>query len=170
MNIKMILLASAFTLLAMLLASCGGAPTPTLAPAPTPSTHSGQAAPSAASNAQPATSKSGGAAFETKSNEGGSVTVDVKLTALEVGKPIAFDIAINTHSVDLSDDMTKITILRDDAGKEYKPTAWNGPGGGGHHRAGTLSFAALTGKPKFVELVIKWLAGVPERVFKWDLP
>lgn len=163
MNKRMILLASAFTLLALLLAACGGTPTPTLAPAPTK-------APSAASNAQPATSKSDGAGFETKSNEGGSVTVDVKPTAVEVGKPIAFDIAMNTHSVDLSDDMTKITILRDDAGKEYKPTAWDGPDGGGHHREGTLTFAALANKPKFVELVIQGLAGVPERVFKWDLP
>ncbi len=163
MNKKMILLASVVTLLALLLAACGGAPTPTLAPAPIK-------APTAASNAQPATSTPGGAGFETKSNEGGSVTIGVTPTALETGKPIAFDIAMNTHSVDLSDDMTKITILRDDAGKEYKPTAWDGPDGGGHHREGTLTFAALANKPKFVELVIKGLAAVPERVFKWDLP
>ncbi len=163
MNKKMILFASSFALLAMLLAACGGAPKPALAPAPTKP-------PSAASNAQSATSKSGGAAFETESNEGGSVSVAVKPTALEVGKPIVFDIAMNTHSVDLSDDMTQITILRDDTGKEYKPTAWDGPGGGGHHRSGTLTFAALSAKPKFVELVIKGLAGVSERVFKWDLP
>ncbi|MDE3089007.1 MAG: hypothetical protein KGJ80_06455 [Chloroflexota bacterium] len=159
MNKRMILLASVVTLLALLLAACGGAPTPTLAPAPTK-----------APNAQPATSRSGGGGFETKSNEGGSVTVGVTPTTLEAGKPIAFDIAMNTHSVDLGDDMTKITILRDDAGKEFKPTAWDGPDGGGHHREGTLTFAALANKPKFVELVIQGLAGVPERVFKWDLP
>ena len=159
MNKKLILLASAFALLALLLAACSGGTTPTAAPAPTQ-----------ASNAQPASSKSSGAGFETKSSEGGSVTVDVKPTALEVGKPIAFDIAMNTHSVDLGDDMTQITTLRDDTGKEYKPTAWDGPGGGGHHREGTLTFAALTAKPKSVELIIKGLAGVPERVFKWDLP
>lgn len=170
MNKKMVLLASALMLLALLLAACGGTPPLTLAPAPTPSTRSGQAAPGAASNTQPATSKSGSAGFETRSNESGSVTVDVKPTALEAGKPIVFDIAMNTHSVDLSDDMTKITLLRDDAGKEYKPTAWDGPSGGGHHREGMLTFAALTTKPKFVELVIQELAGVPERVFKWDLP
>lgn len=159
MKRKLILLSIAFALVALLLAACSGGTTPTAAPAPTQAT-----------NVLPATSKSGGAGFETKSSEGGSVTVDVKPTALDVGKPIAFDIAMNTHSVDLSDDMTKITILRDDAGKEYKPTAWEGPGGGGHHREGTLTFAALTGKPKFVELVIQGLAGVPERVFKWDVP
>ncbi len=118
----------------------------------------------AAPNVQPSAS-----AFETKSSSGGSVTVDVKPTALQVGQPIVFDIALNTHSVDLSDDLTKIAILRDDTGGEYKPTAWEGAGPGGHHREGALKFAALTRKPKYVELVIKGLATVPERVFRWDL-
>ena len=163
MNKRMILLSSVFALVALLLVACSGGTTPAAAPALTK-------APSVATNAQPATSKSDSAGFETKSNEGGSVTVDVKPTAVEAGKPVAFDIVMNTHSVDLSDDMTKITILRDDTGKEYKPTAWDGPGGGGHHREGTLTFAALANKPKFVELVIQGLAGVPERIFKWDLP
>jgi hypothetical protein len=98
------------------------------------------------------------------------VTVAVKPTDLAVGAPVAFDIAMNTHSVDLGDDMTKIALLRDDSGKEYQPTAWDGPAGGGHHREGTLTFPALTAKPRYVELVIKGLAKVPERVFKWELP
>lgn len=93
----------------------------------------------------------------------------VKPTALAVGQPISFDIGMNTHSVDLSDDMVKASILRDDTGKEYKPTAWEGAEGGGHHRSGTLVFGALTGKPKYVELVIKGVAQVPERVFRWNL-
>ena len=97
------------------------------------------------------------------------MTVDVTPMALELGKPIALEITMNTHSVDLGDDMTQIAIMRDDAGKEYKPTAWDGPDGGGHHRSGTLQFAALSNKPKYIELVIKGLAQVPERVFRWDL-
>jgi hypothetical protein len=66
--------------------------------------------------------------------------------------------------------MTKVSLLRVDAGKEYKPIAWEGAGPGGHHREGKLKFAALTSKPKYVELVITGLAKVPERVFRWDLP
>lgn len=165
---KSVLLASAFALLVLLLAGCAGAPTPTAAPLPsqTPTATSPAASNPAASSA----SKSSAAAFETQSSAGGSVTVDVKPTTLVVGEPVVFDVAMNTHSVDLSDDMTKISILRDDVGQEYKPTAWYGPGGGGHHRAGTLKFAALISKPKYVELVIKGLAQVPERVFRWDLP
>lgn len=158
MNKKKLLIASVIMLV---LTACGLAPN--IAPAP-------QSPQPTAQSSQPSIAKSGGAKLETKSNEGGSVTVDVTPTALEVGKPLAFDIAMNTHSVDLGDDLTKIATLRDDAGKEYKPTAWDGPDGGGHHRSGTLQFAALSTKPKYVELVIKGLAQVPERVFRWDLP
>lgn len=151
-------------LTAAVLSACGGAnPTPT--PIPTPRT---------VATLAPAVSKSAntasGSGLETRSNSGGSVTVDIKPESLKVDEPVVFDVAMNTHSVDLSDDMTKISLLRDDAGKEYKPTGWDGPAGGGHHRSGTLRFPALAGKPKSVELIIKGLAGVPERVFQWDLP
>jgi hypothetical protein len=97
------------------------------------------------------------------------VTVDIKPTALTIGQPVSFDIAMNTHSVDLGDDLIKISSMRDDSGKEYKPTAWEGAEAGGHHRSGTLRFGALTGKPRFVELVIKGMAKVPERIFRWEL-
>lgn len=153
------------TLTGLVLAGCSGAPTPT----PPPPTRVATIAASNANSAAPSSAPSG-SKYETKSNDAGSVTVDVTPTALGVGTPLAFDVVMNTHSVDLGADMTQITILRDDAGKEYKPTAWEGPGGGGHHREGTLTFAALAGKPKYVELVIKGLAKVNERVFKWELP
>ena len=167
MNRKLILFTSALALIVLLLAACAGAPTPTAMPAPTRAL---TAASPVAGNPSTSSPKPDISTFETKSSDGGSVTVDVKPTALVVGAPVAFDVAMNTHSVDLSDDMTKISILRDDSGKEYKPTTWDGPGGGGHHREGTLNFPSLTSKPKYVELVIKGLAKVPERVFKWDLP
>lgn len=168
MNRKLALLMTILVLATLLLVACAGAPTPTAAPV---STKAPTATSPAVSNlAASSASKSNGAAFETQSNAGGSVTVDVKPATLIVGEPVVFDVAMNTHSVDLSDDMTKISILRDDAGQEYKPTAWDGPEGGGHHRSGSLKFAALATKSKYVELVIKGLAQVPERVFKWDLP
>ncbi len=170
MNRKLVLLMSASALLVLLLAGCAGQPTPTAAPAPTEATIAIRVTASEPTIPASSASKAGGATFETKSIPGGSVTVDAKPTALMVGEPVVFDVAMNTHSVELIDDMTQIAILRDDAGKVYKATAWDGPGGGGHHREGTLKFPALTSKPKYVELVIKGLAQVPERVFKWDLP
>ncbi len=166
MDKKSFFLAGVLVLAVLLLTACSGTETPTPSPAPTQ-------APSVSTVAPSNPSKPVGQSpspFEAKSSAGGSVTVDVQPTALEVGKPVAFDIAMNTHSVDLSDDMTKISTLRDDAGKEYKPTAWEGGEPGGHHRSGTLKFAVLASKSKFVELVIRGLASVPERVFRWDVP
>ncbi len=162
---KLILFTTVLGLGVLLLAGCAGAPTPTSVPPPTTA-----ATVANAGSSNPSAPNSSGPGFETQSSNGGSVTVDVKPTALTVGEPVSFDIAMNTHSVDLSDDMAKISVLRDDTGKEYAPTSWEGGGAGGHHRSGTLLFPALTSKPKSVELVIKGLAKVPERVFKWDLP
>jgi hypothetical protein len=86
-----------------------------------------------------------------------------------VGQPLVFKVVLDTHSVDLKDDIVKVTFLRDDTGKQYQPTTWDGAGAGGHHREGSLKFASLAGITKFVELVITGVAGVPERVFKWEL-
>ncbi len=156
MNQKLFLIVSALALSALSLVACNSA-TPTTVPTPT------VAVPSS-------TTKSSASAFETKNNSGGSVDVAVTPETLEVGQPMAFEIAMNTHSVDLSDDMTKIVTLRDDQGKEYTPTGCEGGGAGGHHRSGVIKFAALASKPKSVDLIIKGLAKVSERDFHWDLP
>ncbi len=156
MNKKSILMIGALAFIVLSIVGCSNA-TPTAAPMPI------VVAPISAP-------KSSASAFETKSNSGGSVDVAVTPQTLEVGQPIAFEIAMNTHSVDLGADMTKIVILRDDKGKEYTPTAWEGAEPGGHHRSGVIKFAALASKPKSVDLVIKGLAQVSERTFHWDLP
>jgi hypothetical protein len=72
---------------------------------------------------------------------------------------------MNTHSVELDQDMTKIAILVDDQGKEYKPISWEGPVGG-HHREGMLIFNQITPNPKSVELKISSIGGVV-RSFTW---
>ncbi|CAG1002758.1 hypothetical protein GPROT1_04048 [Gammaproteobacteria bacterium] len=107
--------------------------------------------------------------FGTLSNSGGSVTMDAQLLDFQINQPLVIEIAMNTHSVELADEMTKVSILRDDSGNEYKPTAWEGAGPGGHHREGKLKFAAMTTQPKYIELVIKDLAKVAERSFRWEL-
>ncbi len=171
MTERWISFAALLALCVLLLAACSSAPTPAATSTPAPTKAASPPAVTPISSANRASSSPGTeSAFEMQSNSGGSVTVDVKPAALRVGEPVAFDIAMNTHSVDLGDDMTKIAILRDDASREYNPVAWEGPGGGGHHRSGTLKFAPLVGKPKYIELVIKGLAKVPERVFRWELP
>lgn len=106
--------------------------------------------------------------WETKTEEQASVTVVV--TPLDLSpnsKEWKFDVVMDTHSVELDQDMTKIAILVDDQGKEYKPLSWDGPVGG-HHREGVLIFNQIIPNPKSVELKISEVGSVV-RIFKWDV-
>lgn len=108
-------------------------------------------------------------AFEAKSNNENQVRVDVKPIQLVAGKPAIFKVRLNTHAVNLDYDMVKICVLRDGQGKEYKAVKWKGSPPGGHHRSGILEFSELEGNPQSVRLVIKGMAGVPERSFDWKV-
>ena len=80
-----------------------------------------------------------------------------------------FQIAMNTHSVELDYDLTKLAVLRTDQGDEATALRWDG-GRAGHHVNGTLYFLAVDlNGVRWVEVVIRDVAGVPERVFRWDL-
>lgn len=109
----------------------------------------------------------------TRTSEGGEVTVAVSWKGSRAG-PV-FEVAMDTHSVDLDGyDLGKLAVLRNDRGVEVRPGGWNAPKGG-HHREGTLSFPAkdADGRPvigpdtRRIELVIRDVAGVPERRFGW---
>lgn len=115
--------------------------------------------------------------FTTQSNSEKAVEVDVTpLNLSSDGATLDFEVAFNTHSVNLDFDPAAISVLRDDKGHEYPVIAWEGSGPGGHHRSGVLRFPAdpLRGKvpdnaTQFIEVVIHDVAGVSERVFHWDL-
>jgi hypothetical protein len=78
-------------------------------------------------------------------------------------------VALDTHSVNLdSYDLKTISLLRDDAGNSYSSTTVENKGSG-HHRETTVSFAKVASGSKRIELVIKDVAGVKERIFRWDL-
>lgn len=173
MQMRNIFLASALVISAYVLAACAEraansapASAPTAAPTAIAPTRAVALNPPAPTAAGPDSSS----AFEAQTVGGGSVTVKATPLALKRGAPLEFDIAMDTHSVDLADDMLKTVVLRDDTGTEYAPTAWDGPGGGGHHREGKLKFAALTTDTQSVTLIVRNIASVPERVFKWELP
>jgi len=107
--------------------------------------------------------------WETKTEEQASVTVVV--TPLDLSpnsKEWKFDIGMNTHSVELDQDMIKIAVLIDDQGKEYKPLRWEGAEAGGHHREGVLIFNQVILTPKSVELKISNIGDVV-RSFVWEL-
>jgi len=97
----------------------------------------------------------------------GAVEVEVKPVSTQPGKDIVFELSMNTHSVELNYDYTKITTLTDDLGNSYKPTKWTG-GSSGHHLSGQLIFAPFPGNTKELTLT---LDGVDNKIesFSWQL-
>lgn len=106
--------------------------------------------------------------WESKIDEQASVTVTVTpILLLDKSEEWKFDVVMDTHSVELDQDMTKIAMLIDEQGKEYRALSWEGPTGG-HHREGILTFSKITPAPKSVELKITDIGGVV-RTFNWQL-
>lgn len=106
--------------------------------------------------------------WKAKIDNQGAVTVTVVPLELSVeSTQWKFDIVMDTHSVELNQDMVKSAILIDDQGKEYKPLNWEGPTGG-HHREGVLIFNQIIPTPKSVELKIFDIGDVV-RSFDWWL-
>jgi hypothetical protein len=118
----------------------------------------------------------------TRINEDGSVEMRVTymnpLSKMDTAE-LVFEVRMNTHSVDLDVyKLDKLAILRDDTGNTYKPLGWFNPGGGGHHRFGTLKFAnrhkdgsdIITKDTKELTLIIKDIDNVKERRFLWTFP
>lgn len=98
--------------------------------------------------------------------------VTVKVTARNTGAEAGtweFGVVLDTHSQDLSDDLLKSAVLRTDDGRELAPSAWKGGAAGGHHREGTLEFAAPKPRPKSVELRIQRAGEAEPRSFRWSL-
>ena len=111
----------------------------------------------------------GAAAGATQTVSGGGVTA--KATYLNPGSNdnLLFQVVLDTHSVGLDGyDLKSITVLRDDTGKSYLPAGAENKGSG-HHREITLSFPKVSPEAKRLEIVIKDIAGVKERSFRWDL-
>jgi len=80
-----------------------------------------------------------------------------------------FEIRLDTHSQDLSDDLVRGAVLVDDAGKQYTALAWDGMPPGGHHRKGSLSFAPIRPLPAAIELQIQRPGEPAPRRFRWPL-
>lgn len=108
--------------------------------------------------------------WETKTDE--QPPVLIKATPTELGKDVRewkFTVAFTAHSGDLDQDPIKVVSLVDDKGNSYEAILWEGPGPGGHHREGTLIFNSISPFPKFIELKIKGVGGIPERSLRWIL-
>ena len=108
-------------------------------------------------------------------NESNNVTIEAVLQSkLTVGsKELTFNVTMDTHSVNLDVyDLAGMATLRNSQGQQFKATSWQAPKGG-HHRSGTLDFKSdqpiLQQDTKYIELLIKDVANVPERVLLWEL-
>ena len=116
-----------------------------------------------------ATSEQPASAFQQQTNSEG--TAEVVAQPLDLGSSTwTFDFGINTHMGSLDMDILKVVTLTDDRGNTIAPVAWNGPGTGGHHRNGTLTFPAPSSTPKTITFTVSNVGGVAARTFSWDLP
>ena len=97
---------------------------------------------------------------------GGGVTVKATYLA-QTDHESRFSIALDTHSVNLDAyDLKALSILRDDTGIVLQPIGIENKGSG-HHREVILTFPRPSLKRKWLELVIKDIAGQKERTFRW---
>ena len=105
----------------------------------------------------------------TQTVSGGGVTAKVTYLNPKSNDEPRFQAVLDTHSVNLDAyDFKRITVLGDGTGKTYPPTKVENKGGG-HHRQVTLTFPKVSPEAKRLEIVIKDVAGVKERTFRWNL-
>lgn len=98
---------------------------------------------------------------------GSGVTVKATPRALQGGS-WEFEIAFDTHSQDLTDDLMKTASLIA-GGKAHAPAGWKGDPPGGHHRKGVLRFDAIEAGVKEIELRIARPGESKPRSFRWQL-
>ncbi len=100
---------------------------------------------------------------------GGGVTVAATLLR-DQGEATAIRLVLDTHSVGLDGyKFDEIAILQDDTGKSYPVVAVEQASGGGHHRQAVLRFGKVSSEAKTIELIVKDVAGVKERIFRWSI-
>lgn len=110
----------------------------------------------------------------TRIDEQGAIVFEI--TPLNLGRPadtLEFDVAMNTHSVDLSMDLAALAELATDTGVTIQASTWDAPLGG-HHVEGKLIFTVmndgnsiLDGASKLTLTIVN--VDAASRVFEWEL-
>jgi hypothetical protein len=114
------------------------------------------------------------AVVETAVDEQGAVTVSVTPVDLEQEvSELAFEVVMDTHSVDLSMDLAELATLTTDSGRAVSATLWDAVPGG-HHVSGVLTFPAVVEGTAVLEGAAELtltITGVdaPSRTFTWLL-
>jgi len=110
----------------------------------------------------------------TRTDEQGSVIFTV--TPLNLGTPadsLEFDVAMNTHSIDLSMDLAQLATLETDAGVTIQAEKWDAIPGG-HHVEGKLAFPSAQDGTSILEGASKLTLTIVDvdaasRIFEWEL-
>lgn len=161
------ILLTLFALLTLLAAACATTPTllpPAAAASPAPS----DLAP------LPTNGPSAAGGNLDRVDQQGAVAIEITPVNLQASaSDLVFDVAMNTHSVDLSVDLVSLASLSTDTGITVQATDWVGPHGG-HHVSGELVLPArvdgksiLAGARRLTLTIVNLDA--PSRTFAWDL-
>lgn len=106
----------------------------------------------------------------------GQGMVTVEATPVNLGLPgdrLIFEVAMNTHSVDLNMDLATLSTITTDTGSVIQASLWDAPRGG-HHVSGKLIFPATRDGMSILEGATKLTLTItnvdaPTRVFEWEL-
>lgn len=95
--------------------------------------------------------------------------VDVELTPikLEPGQSMVFELALNTHSVDLSYNYAEIISAEDNNGNRYDAIKWSG-GEGGHHLRGEVELEPLLKDVNKIKIYIGEIDNAKAE-FEWEI-
>lgn len=156
---KRILLPALLTL-SLVLSACSATATPL------------QTDPQPASVSTDSSSPSNSSAMRT--DQQGAIIFEI--TPLNLDSPtdtLEFDVALTTHSIDLSMDLAKLSTLTTDTGVSVESTLWDAPRGG-HHVEGKLIFPATKDDKSILEGATKLTLTItnvdaPTRIFEWEL-
>ena len=107
-------------------------------------------------------------ATRSSSDQGVTVKITPKLIG-SIDKRWEFAIVLDSHSVELSDDLTQSASLTTNDGRTLTPVSWTGAAAGGHHREGLLAFEVPAPRPSTVELQIARTGEPAPRIFRWQL-
>ena len=112
----------------------------------------------------------GAAELPSQSSQANGVSISVKPADVSAAAATwQFQVALNTHSGALEDDLAHSAVLVDAAGKPHTALGWAGDPAGGHHRRGVLRFKALSPRPAALELRILRPGESAPRMFRWNL-
>lgn len=114
------------------------------------------------------------AVLETAVDEQGAVSVAITPVDLSLeAATLSFEIAMNTHSVDLSMDLAELATLTTDNGRSVSATLWDAVPGG-HHVSGVLVFPAVVAGTAVLEGATEVTLTItdvdaPNRIYTWLL-